>query len=125
MSKSNSILTKNRDVFGVEDSPHNGHMKSIKQSVLDGTSKWSAKIAITGLSIETGLELLLCPKLQGVLTIVPERTVEKGTSKVDSQINNCNIKIKRKIFSGVPFPLPLYLLYTLFIPNAECCCFSL
>ncbi|XP_031337830.1 protein unc-13 homolog B-like [Photinus pyralis] len=36
-----------RDVFGVEDKSHSGHMKAVKQSVLDGTSKWSAKIAIT------------------------------------------------------------------------------
>jgi hypothetical protein len=35
-------------VFGVEERSHNGHMKAVKQSVLDGTSKWSAKIAITG-----------------------------------------------------------------------------
>lgn len=41
-----------RDVFGVEDKSHAGHMKAVKQSVLDGTSKWSAKIAITGLSIK-------------------------------------------------------------------------
>ena len=37
-----------RQVFGVDRKSHSGHMKAVKQSVLDGTSKWSAKIAITG-----------------------------------------------------------------------------
>ncbi|XP_062409871.1 protein unc-13 homolog B isoform X1 [Sardina pilchardus] len=36
-----------RDVFVVSKSLHGQQMKSIKQSVLDGTSKWSAKITIT------------------------------------------------------------------------------
>ncbi|XP_043259604.1 uncharacterized protein LOC122401500 isoform X3 [Colletes gigas] len=36
-----------RSVFGVDEDAHTGHMTSVKQSVLDGTSKWSAKIAIT------------------------------------------------------------------------------
>lgn len=36
-------------MFSVEEKTHCGHMNKIKQSVLDGTSKWSAKIAITGL----------------------------------------------------------------------------
>lgn len=40
-----------RAVFSVEEKSHSGHMKAIKQSVLDGTSKWSAKIAITGLHL--------------------------------------------------------------------------
>lgn len=38
-----------RSVFGVEEKSHQGHIKAVKQSVLDGTCKWSAKIAITGL----------------------------------------------------------------------------
>lgn len=43
------VSSEFRSVFGVDDAPHMGHMMSVKQSVLDGTSKWSAKIAITGL----------------------------------------------------------------------------
>jgi len=35
-------------VFNVDEKSHVGHMKAVKQSVLDGTSKWSAKLAITG-----------------------------------------------------------------------------
>ncbi len=44
------ILLNNlyRDVFNVDEKSHVGHMKAVKQSVLDGTSKWSAKLAITG-----------------------------------------------------------------------------
>ncbi|CAG2053720.1 unnamed protein product [Timema podura] len=42
-----SCVYDHRNVFGVEDKSHIGHMKAVKQSVLDGTSKWSAKIAIT------------------------------------------------------------------------------
>ncbi|XP_073960325.1 unc-13 isoform X6 [Choristoneura fumiferana] len=36
-----------RQVFSIESEPHATHMNTVKQSVLDGTSKWSAKIAIT------------------------------------------------------------------------------
>ena len=39
-----------RAVFRVEEKSHVGHMKAVKQAVQDGTSKWSAKIAITGWS---------------------------------------------------------------------------
>lgn len=37
-----------RDVLNVDTKSHIGHMKAVKQSVLDGTSKWSAKLTITG-----------------------------------------------------------------------------
>ncbi|XP_030832428.1 protein unc-13 homolog B isoform X5 [Strongylocentrotus purpuratus] len=41
-----------REVFNTPPQPHSGHMKAVKQSVLDGTSKWSAKLAITVVSAQ-------------------------------------------------------------------------
>lgn len=46
-----------RAVFTVEEKGHAGHMEAIKQNVLDGTSKWSAKIAITGLKTKQNAEM--------------------------------------------------------------------
>lgn len=40
------IFEEIRKVFDITKMIHIQHMKSIKQSVLDGTSKWSAKITI-------------------------------------------------------------------------------
>jgi protein unc-13 len=36
-----------RDVVNIDQKTHTGYMKAVKQSVLDGTSKWSAKLTIT------------------------------------------------------------------------------
>lgn len=51
-----------RDVLNVDAKSHTGHMKAVKQSVLDGTSKWSAKLTITGNRI-TAIE---CFSLQAI-----------------------------------------------------------
>ena len=43
-----------QEIFAVTKTAHTQQMKAVKQSVLDGTSKWSAKISITGEAAEWG-----------------------------------------------------------------------
>jgi protein unc-13 len=43
-----SVNHFHRNAFNIDEKSHIGHMKAVKQSVLDGTSKWSAKLVITG-----------------------------------------------------------------------------
>ncbi|KAM6945230.1 protein unc-13 homolog B [Lycodopsis pacificus] len=46
------IFEEIRKVFNITKMVHGQHMKTIKQSVLDGTSKWSAKITINVVSAQ-------------------------------------------------------------------------
>lgn len=38
-----------REVFGLGPALHAGHKEAAKQNILDGTSKWSASITLTGI----------------------------------------------------------------------------
>ena len=43
------LMSVFREVFHVDPKTHAGHLKAVKQQVLNGTSKWSAKITIRGM----------------------------------------------------------------------------
>lgn len=43
------VCVLGRRVFGVDMMSHHGHLKAAQQMVLDGTSKWSARICIQGI----------------------------------------------------------------------------
>ena len=48
ISYSSSSSLDNRTMFGISANAHLENMNAVEQVVLDGTSKWSCKIAITG-----------------------------------------------------------------------------
>lgn len=55
-----TTLHKRRQVFNVDEKSHAGHMKAVNAAVLDGTSKWSAKIGAYTCNYLVGFSGWIC-----------------------------------------------------------------
>lgn len=51
------IFEEIRRVFNMSRTLHGQHVKNIKQNILDGTSKWSAKITINGIFLSSATSM--------------------------------------------------------------------
>ena len=71
-----------RTVFNVDPRTNGSNLESSEQVVLDGTSKWSCKIQVTGTS---GLTVLSC----WMEVTVHELTFSEKNISIDCQISDC------------------------------------
>ena len=76
------MFVTSRTVFNVEPRTHQTNLEAAEQVVLDGTSKWSCKIQVTGTS---HLTVLSC----WMEVTVHELTFLAKNISIDCQISDC------------------------------------
>lgn len=93
------ILFKNiGDVFNVDENSHVGHMKAVQQNMLDGTWKWSVKLAIT--ARKNLLEDIAANRPNLVLVINAQALISKGKYAVSHAIHlhvSVEVNARRKV----------------------------
>ncbi|CDW52932.1 Phorbol ester:diacylglycerol binding protein [Trichuris trichiura] len=84
-----------RNVFSIDKKTHHEAMKQVKQCILEGTAKWSAKIAITGVPY-------LCSRFKLLLVSIPTQNsiacLTNSRYASSSECHNSTDRVKVRVW---------------------------